>query len=56
MSPIIFNVVVYVVVRHWEYLLVAEREEGEGGKSSGDEGFRTQTVGRTIRDQNDRKQ
>ena len=41
LSPIIFNVVVYVVVRHWESLLVAEREEGEGGESSGDEGYRT---------------
>ena len=34
LSTTIFNVVVYVVVIHWEYLLVAERE---GGGSSGEE-------------------
>ena len=28
LSPTIFNVVVDAVVRHWKYLLVAEREGG----------------------------
>ena len=35
LSPTILNVVVDAVVRHWESLLVAERE---GGESSGDKG------------------
>ena len=30
--------------------MVAEQEEREGGKSSGDKGDRTQTTGRTIQD------
>ena len=37
LSPTIFNVVVDAMVRHWESLLVAERE---GGKNNGDEGSR----------------
>ena len=37
------------MVRHWESLLVAEREEQEVGDSSGDEGDRAQTTERTIR-------
>ena len=47
--PTIFNMVVDAVVRHWESLLVAEREEQEVGDSSGDEGDRAQTTERTIR-------
>ena len=53
LSPIIFNVVLDAVVRHWESLLLAERE---GGKSSGDEGDGTQMPGRTIRDRYDSMQ
>ena len=48
--PTIFNMVVDAVVRHWESLLVAEREVG---KSSGDKGNGAQTVGRLIRDRDD---
>ena len=54
--PIIFNVVVDAVVCHWESLLVAEREEREGGKRSGDEGDGCHTVGRKIRYRDDGKQ
>ena len=42
--------------RHWEYLIVAEREEREGVGSSGKEGNGAETAGRKIRDQYDRKQ
>ena len=56
LSPIIFNVVVDTVVCHWESLLVAEREEREGGEISGDEGDRTHMAGRMIRDQDNRRQ
>ena len=44
--PTIFNVVVEAVVRHWESLLVAERD---GGEISGDKGDGFQTARRTIR-------
>ena len=40
LSTTILNVVVDTVVRHWESLLVAERE---GGESSGDKGDGEQT-------------
>ena len=53
--PTILNVVVDAVVCHWESVLVAEREEQEGGYSSGDIGDRTQMAGRTIRDLYDRR-
>ena len=53
LSPTIFNVMVDAVIRHWESLLVAEQE---GGESSGDKGDGTQTEGRTIQDQDDRRQ
>ena len=36
LPPTSFNMVVDAVVRHWESLLVAEREEREGGEISGD--------------------
>ena len=48
--------VVDTVFRHWEYLIVAEREEREGVGSSGKEGNGAETAGRKIRDQYDRKQ
>ena len=53
LSPTISNVVVDAVVRHWESLLVAERE---WVKSSGYKGDETQTVGSTIWDRDDRSQ
>ena len=46
LSPTIFNVVVDVVVRHWESLVA----EQEGGGSSDDHGDTAQAVGRTIRE------
>ena len=49
----IFNVVVDVVVCHWESLLMAERE---GVDISGDKGYGAQTAGRKIWDQNDGRQ
>ena len=51
--PTIFNVMVDAVVLHWESLLV---EEQEGGESSGDKGYRTQTAGRAIRGRYDGRQ
>ena len=45
-----------MVVRHWESLLVAEREEWEGGDSSGNEGDRAQTAGRKKQYQDDGRQ
>ena len=53
LSPTIFNVVVDVVVRHWESLLVAEQG---GGESSDDEGNRAQMAGRKIQDRDGRRQ
>ena len=54
--PKIFNVVLYAVVCHWGSLLVAEREEQEGGESSSDNGDEAPTAGRAIRDLDDRRQ
>ena len=51
--PTIFNKVVDVMVRHWESLLVEERD---GSKISGDKGYMTQTAGRTIRGRDDGRQ
>ena len=51
--PTIFNLVVDAMVCHWESLLVAKRE---GGESSNNEGDGAHTLGRTIWDQDDRKQ
>ena len=45
--------VVEAVVFHWESLLVTERE---GGDRSVDKGDGAQTLGRTIRDQDDGQQ
>ena len=53
LSPTIFNVVVDVVVRHWGPLLMAEQE---GGESSGAEGDGSETAGRKILEQDERKQ
>ena len=47
--PTILNVVVDVVIRHWEYLV----EEQEEVDSSSDKGYVEQTAGLTIRDQDD---
>ena len=48
LSPTIFNVVVDTVVRHWEYLMVSEQEEREGGEISVGEGDGAHTTERTI--------
>ena len=50
LPPTIFNVVMDAVVRHWESLLVAERERVD---SSGDKGYGAHTAGRKIQDQYD---
>ena len=50
LSPTIFNVVLDAVGRHWESLLMAERE---GGDSSGDERDGALTAGRTIQEQDE---
>ena len=53
LSTTIFNVVVNAMIFHSESLLLAERE---GGKSSRDKGYGTQTAGWTIRDRDDGRQ